>query len=569
MFGALCGMFQARRAPTIPLLERVAWVNEAMARMDRAAAADGLSRYLRGLVSAQLPERFGRAKQASEDLEWMLAQGAQFPPGLRRGAYAGLASAYRQLGKEDAARQAQERAGGPASPDAPLLLTSFAVNAHDGFRFTAPALVEMAPGIHVAQGYDFADIAFVVTADQVVAIDSGTSEAHARAALAAFRKVSDKPIRTVLLTHAHWDHVGGLKALAGADTEVIAQVGFAEELERGNAKIPFNFFFGDATPVRLEVKPSRLITRTETLTLGGKRFILRPVHGGETDDALLIELPEQGVVFVGDAFMPYLGAPFASEGSLDGLLETIALLRSLKPTLLIHGHPPLTESFPAAILQPLEIGLRALGRDTREALKEGLPLADALARNLVPAGLEPYPDAVGPYLLMRENVIKRLYAQNTGYWKADREGMEVFSRREEAAAFELVAGGKAEAFSQAATSLADRGDFEMSLRMAELGLAAHSADPALLAARSRALQGLRAKNQFSPFKFISAELRGHAAPAAALSWPRLENSSSARSSVPGWRRTAAAPLRSTALAPALRLPSPARRGVPTCTEGAG
>jgi glyoxylase-like metal-dependent hydrolase (beta-lactamase superfamily II) len=509
LFGGLCGMFQARMAPTVALLQRSAWVEEAMSKLDRAAASDGLSRYLRGVVSAELPAGFGRAQQATEDLEWVLAHGKNFPPGLRRSVYEGLSHAYRTLGKSEQSQQALARAG---SSNSPTLLTDFSVNKRDGFRFTTPRVVEVAPGIHVAQGFDFAEIAFVITGDQVVAIDAGTSEANARATLAAFRKTSDKPIRTVILTHAHWDHIGGLQALAGPETEVIAQAHFAEELELVNgARLPFRYFFGDQTPERpLEARPTRLVGKTESLTLGGTRFTLHPAHGGETEDALLVEIPDRGVVFVGDAFMPYLGAPFAPEGSFEGLLDTIALLRSLRPKLLIHGHPPLTENFTAAVLEPLEVGMRALYRDTRAALSEGVPLAEALGRTLVPAELEPYPDAVQPFLLMRENAIKRLYHQRTGYWKANGEGIEVFSRKEEAAALDLVAGGDAEQLARTATSLADRGDFAMSLRIAELGLAAHPSTPSLVSVRLRALEGLRAKNQLTnPFKFIVySELAG-------------------------------------------------------------
>ena len=78
--------------------------------------------------------------------------------------------------------------------------------------------------------------------------------------------------------------------------------------------------------------------------------------------------PTSGSCSSGMAFMPYLGAPFAAEGSVEGLLDTIRLLRSLKPKLLIHGHTPLTENFTAAVLEPLEIGIRALQRDTMNAL---------------------------------------------------------------------------------------------------------------------------------------------------------------------------------------------------------
>jgi glyoxylase-like metal-dependent hydrolase (beta-lactamase superfamily II) len=508
VFQALCGMFQVRMAPTVPLLQRKHWVKDGMAKLDQAAVSDGLSRYLRGLVSAELPKSFGRAEQATEDLQWVLAHPQPFPRGVRRAAYVGLSHAYRTLGKTEASQQALAQAGSASS--SPPLITDFSVNARDGFRFTTRELVEVAPGVYVAHGYDFAEIAFVVTGDQVVAIDAGTSEANARAALEAFRKISDRPLRTVIVTHAHWDHIGGLRAYVGPETQVIAQAHFADELVIANrGGVPYRYFFGENTPGPLELRPTRLIAKPESLTIGGTRFGLYPAQGGETNDALLVDLPDLGVVFVGDAFMPYLGAPFAAEGSVEGLLDTIALLRSLKPKLLIHGHTPLTENYPVAVLEPLEIGMRIVYRDTLSAFREAAPLSDALSRNPVPAELEPYPEAVPAFLLMRENAIKRLYHQLTGYWKADGEGMEVFSRKEEGAALDLVADGDVEQVARAGTSLNDRGDFAMALRIAEVGLAAHPSTPSLVAVRTRALEGLRAKDQLSPFKFIIySELAG-------------------------------------------------------------
>ena len=102
--------------------------------------------------------------------------------------------------------------------------------------FCPPRLVEMAPGVYVAQGYDFADIAFVLTDDGVVAIDAGTTEANARTALAALRRVTAQPITHVLVTHAHWDHIGGLPAFKGPGTQIVAQARFAEELRRSSTR---------------------------------------------------------------------------------------------------------------------------------------------------------------------------------------------------------------------------------------------------------------------------------------------------------------------------------------------
>jgi glyoxylase-like metal-dependent hydrolase (beta-lactamase superfamily II) len=506
LFLALEGFFQARGAGEVSVLRRTAWVNEALAKLDRAVALEpGLSRYFRGVVLAELPRSFKKAEAAVADLEWVLQNKERFPDGLRRSVYRGLARAHTTLGHEAEAKRALARSGYTSlDPARPVFTTDAWVSARDGFRFRSPRLIEMAPRVWVAQGYDFADIAFVLTGNGIVAIDAGTTEANARAALAALRRVTARPITHVLLTHAHWDHIGGLAALAAPGTQVIAQARFADELRLVNETgVPFRYFFGGEGQRRYNVTPDRLVAHRETLRVGGTELVLYPVRGGETEDALLVHLPGSDVLFVGDAFMPFFGAPFLPEGSPEGFLEMVALIRSLSPRLLVHGHPPLTESFTIEALPGLESALGELYQRMLAGLRDGRTLVEMLHENVLPATLREHPSAVLPYLVMRDNFIKRVHQQRTGYWKADGEGMEVLAPKEWAAAVNLLAGGRESAFVRSAQTLLGQGDHALALKLAELGLVSYPESAALTALRRQALDGLRAQHQqLNPFKFI-------------------------------------------------------------------
>src|SRR5205807_2017463 len=83
--------------------------------------------------------------------------------------------------------------------------------------------------------------------------------------------------------------------------------------------------------VGLDVQIDRTISANESLHHGGLEIRLIPVTGGETEDALFVHLPKQGLLFVGDAFMPYVGPPFLSEGSPQGYLEALATVRTIAP----------------------------------------------------------------------------------------------------------------------------------------------------------------------------------------------------------------------------------------------
>lgn len=506
LFLALEGFFQARGAGRVSLLQRTAWVNEAVAKLDRAVAIEpGLPRYFRGLVLAELPRSFRKGEAAVADLEWVLQNKERFPHGLRRSVYRGLARAHTTLGHEAEAKRALERSGySSLDPSLPLFTTDGWISAREGFRFRSPRLIEMAPRVFVAQGYDFADIAFVLTADGIVAIDAGTTEPNARAALAALRRVSSQPITHVILTHAHWDHIGGLAAFTGPGTQVIAQAKFADELRLMNETgVPFRYFFGGEGQRRYSAVPDRLVGARETLTVGGTELVLYPVRGGETEDALLVHLPGSDVLFVGDAFMPYFGAPFLPEGSPEGFFEMVALIRALSPRLLIHGHPPLTENFTVEALPGLEAALHELYQQTLRGLGEGRTLVEILHQSILPASLREHPNALLPYLVMRDNFIKRVHHQRSGYWKPDGEGMEVLAPKEWAAALNLLAGERESAFVRSAQTLLGQGDHVLALKLADVGLVSYPGSEALAILRRQALDGLRAKHQqLNPFKFI-------------------------------------------------------------------
>jgi glyoxylase-like metal-dependent hydrolase (beta-lactamase superfamily II) len=106
---------------------------------------------------------------------------------------------------------------------------------------------------------------------------------------------------------------------------VIAQAGFSAGLERRPGDRPrFRYFTGAAGDVPLGVVPDQLISQPTPLTAAGTELVLYPAPGGETRDALMVYLPDSGVLFAGDVLMPYLGQPFAGEGSPEGLLEALA-----------------------------------------------------------------------------------------------------------------------------------------------------------------------------------------------------------------------------------------------------
>ena len=196
------------------------------------------------------------------------------------------------------------------------------------------------------------------------------------------------------MTHSHWDHIGGQVFFRGLNPEprFYARSNYHEEIAselNGPVSIATHFF-GERfklDDVR-NFKPDATIDRATELKIGGTRIELIPIQGGETHDALFVHLPDLGVLFVGDFIMPYLGAPFAVEGDLQGLLDAIDVVVEKHPQHLLHGHEPLTRNFASAtMLAQLKTDLSWLREQVLTAIRRGDARAAIHQANLIPPDL--------------------------------------------------------------------------------------------------------------------------------------------------------------------------------------
>src|SRR5262249_30059676 len=147
--------------------------------------------------------------------------------------------------------------------------------------------------------------------------------------------------------------------------------------------------------------------------------------------------------------------------------------------------------------------LAALYERTAASARSARPLADALHDAFLPDSLATAPKAALPYLVVRDTFIQRTYALEGGYWRANGDGIDEFTRDEWGVALDKLGDGSDASFVRAADGLLQSGDSPLALRIVDIGLARHPSSEELRARRARALDDLRARYGLTnPFRFI-------------------------------------------------------------------
>ena len=325
------------------------------------------------------------------------------------------------------------------------------------------------------------------------------------------------------MTHSHWDHIGGHSYFRKLNPEVrfYARENYREELERGinsSVRFRFQYFFGSdfKNDFLIDFKPDTMVAQRTEVSVGRTRFELIPISGGETTDGMFIYLLEHSVLFVGDFIMPYMGAPFLEEGNIPGLFEAIDLVADLNPKHLLHGHEPLTRIYNSAgLLANLKKHLAWLYQETLKAIRNGTDRETLHRQNLIPPLLLQSPGMQAqPYLVIRENLINRLYDQEIGYWQPDRQGMDHLSEKELSSVLTYYLGLSEKQLEKAIKNMVKNGDHELAARTVTAALVQYPESKELARLRENTFLKLREKYQeFNPFKFIIySEVIGHETP---------------------------------------------------------
>jgi glyoxylase-like metal-dependent hydrolase (beta-lactamase superfamily II) len=515
------GLLRAQHASSVSLLRRVGYVKDTIATLDQAKQLSGgqifVVNWIAGIVHAELPGFFHQRKVADAELAWCVENAGKAP-------HAGwLREVYYHQGKlaladgQHAKAQDDLRRSGYKTFDRPItLITPFSEEIASGHAFAPRRIAEVVPRrVYVLTGFEFTEYYFVVSADgkEVIGIDAGTRPDSAKTAYEALRAYAPNlpELTTVFFTHAHWDHVGGHAFFRSLNPRVrfYARSTYQEELARElNAPGVFDKqFFGERfnlDDVR-SFKPDITIDRPTKIKIGGTRVELIPVQGGETDDAMLVYLPDTKVMFVGDFIMPYLGAPFVEEGDLRGLLDAIDVIVQKNPQHLLHGHEPLTRNFASpSVLAPLRTDLVWLREQVLTSIRRGDERGAIHQANLIPPGLlGGQPDVYQPYFILREHVIDRLYDQNVGYWQPDLQGIEHLTRADHAELLVDYLGLSERQLVKTAERLVADGKYELAASLLESAGNKFERSASVANAKRLVYLKLMEKHQNTdPFKFI-------------------------------------------------------------------
>ncbi|MFA6901633.1 MAG: MBL fold metallo-hydrolase [Gallionellaceae bacterium] len=221
--------------------------------------------------------------------------------------------------------------------------------------------------------------AFVVTDEGVVVFDTLGTAVLGQKLLEAIRQVTDKPIKRVIVSHYHADHIYGLQVFQDLGAEIWAHKSGQDYLasetatrlmsERRETLFPW---VDDKSRL---VAADKWLEGDTDFKMGGLHFELRHVGPAHAPDDMVMVLKEDGVLFAGDLI--FIGrVPYVGDADSRSWLVAIDRLIAFKPKYLITGHGA-ASSTPVKDLELTRDYLRYLRKVMGKAVAEFVPFAES------------------------------------------------------------------------------------------------------------------------------------------------------------------------------------------------
>ena len=213
-------------------------------------------------------------------------------------------------------------------------------------------------------------------------VDALGSPALALELLAEIRRITPAPVRYVVVTHYHADHIYGLQAFKDAGATIIAQRDGLLYLNSDTAQQRLKASREELAPAVDEhtrlVAADRWIDRPTTLQFGGLDFLLQPAGPAHTPEDLVVWVPQRKLLFAGD--LVFRGRiPFVGQADSGRWITALDTLLSFDANIIVPGHGPVSASA-RADLELTRDYLVYLRQTMGEAARNMDPFEEAYAR---------------------------------------------------------------------------------------------------------------------------------------------------------------------------------------------
>jgi alkyl sulfatase BDS1-like metallo-beta-lactamase superfamily hydrolase len=379
-------------------------------------------------------------------------------------------------------------------------------------------VIQVTDGIYVAVGYALANVIMIEGDDGLLIVDTTESVAAAQQIKAEFDKISNKPVKAIVYTHSHPDHVGGARIFAGDDNPEVyshekalrenlpatagrAGRGGADQFgirltddQRLNAGIGSKLVFSGGGIGSGYIAPTQTFAG-ERMQFEVAGISVELVYApGETDDQIYVWLPEQEALMPGDNFYRAFPNIVAIRGvplrRADHWYESLAKMIAEQPTYLVPSHtrPILGTENVNSALTAYHDGVKSVYDQTIAGMNQGLRPDELVEIVKLPPEL-----ADNPYLQEFYGTVpwavRVIYSFHLGWFDGNATNLFPLSNKDRAQRLIELSGGEGTVLAAAQLALSDN-EYQWAAELADYVLLVTEDNREALLIKASALRAL-------------------------------------------------------------------------------
>lgn len=406
----------------------------------------------------------------------------------------------------------------PAGPQAQAPIRTPADLARHSEEFTR-RIEKVTDGVYVAIGYGLANSIMLEGSDGIIIVDTMETVEEGQGVLAAFREITDKPVKAIIYTHNHADHVMGARAFSDdPDLPVYAHASTADYIDRIlNVLRPvitvrsmrmFGNYLDQAGLVNAGIgprlgidpgdsvgilRPNRVFDDALEDEVAGIRFRLEHAPG-ETSDQLLVWLADRKVLLSGDNLYKAFPNLYTIRGTpyrdVLAWIDSLDRMRELAPEHLVPSHtgPISGQANIQSVLLQYRDAIQYVHDQTIRGINRGMTPDELVATVRLPETL-----AASPYLQEFYGTVawsvRSIFDGNLGWFDGNPSRLQPLPPQEHAQRLAALAGGQ-QALRERAVQAAGEGDHQWFLELSDALLRLQPEDPGIRQLRVQALRAL-------------------------------------------------------------------------------